>query len=56
MSNSTAQHTPPAAPPRHKLALVSWAGAYVVITLILGLLGSTMAGWPLVLRTLLITC
>jgi uncharacterized protein len=55
MSNRTAQHTPPAAPPRLKLALVSWAGAYGVITLILGLLGPTMAGWPLVLRTLLIS-
>jgi uncharacterized protein len=55
MSNRTAQHTPPAAPPRHRLALVSWAGAYGVITLILGLLGPTMAGWPLVLRTLLIS-
>jgi antibiotic biosynthesis monooxygenase (ABM) superfamily enzyme len=55
MSNRTAQHTPPAAPPRYRLALVSWAGAYGVITLILGLLGPTIAGWPLVLRTLLIS-
>jgi len=51
MSNRTAQHTPP----RYKLALVSWVGAYGVITLILDLLGPTMAGWPLVLRTLLIS-
>jgi uncharacterized protein len=50
-----AQHTPSAAPPRYKLALVTWAGAYGVITLILGLLGPTMAGWPLMLRTLLIS-
>jgi uncharacterized protein len=55
MSNRTAQHTPPAAPPRYKLALVSWTGAYGVITLILWPLGPTMAGWPLVLRTLLIS-
>jgi antibiotic biosynthesis monooxygenase (ABM) superfamily enzyme len=55
MSNRTAQHTPPAAPPRYKLALVTWAGAYGVITLIIWLLGPTMAGWPLVLRTLLIS-
>jgi antibiotic biosynthesis monooxygenase (ABM) superfamily enzyme len=55
MSNSTAQHTPPAAPPRYKLALVTWAGAFGVITLILDLLGPTMASWPLVLRTLLIS-
>ena len=55
MSNRTAEHTPPAAPPRYRLALVTWAGAYGVITLILWLLGPTMAGWPLVLRTLLIS-
>lgn len=55
MSNRTAQHTPPAAPPRYKLALISWAGAYGVITLILYLLGPTMAAWPLMLRTLLIS-
>jgi hypothetical protein len=52
MSNRTAQHTPPAAPPRYKLALLTWAGAYGAITLILWLLGPTMAGWPLMLRTL----
>jgi antibiotic biosynthesis monooxygenase (ABM) superfamily enzyme len=51
MSNRTAQHTPP----RYKLALLTWAGAFGVITLILDLLGPTMAGWPLVLRTLLIS-
>jgi uncharacterized protein len=55
MSNRTAQHTPPGAPPRYKLALVTWAGAYGVITLILDLLGPTIGGWPLVLRTLLIS-
>jgi uncharacterized protein len=41
------------APPRYKLALLTWAGAYVVITLLLALLGPTMASWPLALRTLL---
>jgi hypothetical protein len=51
MPNSTAKHTPP----RYKLALVTWAGAYGVITLILWLLGPAMAGWPLVFRTLLIS-
>jgi antibiotic biosynthesis monooxygenase (ABM) superfamily enzyme len=54
MSNRTAQHIPPAAPPRYRLALVTWASAYGVTTLILGLLGPTLAGWPLVLCTLLI--
>jgi len=51
MSDRTTQHSPP----RYKLALVTWAGAYGLITLILDLLGPTMAGWPLVLRTLLIS-
>jgi antibiotic biosynthesis monooxygenase (ABM) superfamily enzyme len=55
MSNPTAQQAAPAAPPRYKLALISWAGAYGVITLILGLLGPTIAVWPLVLRTILIS-
>jgi antibiotic biosynthesis monooxygenase (ABM) superfamily enzyme len=38
-----------------KLALVSWVGAYTVITLILALLGPVMAPWPLPLRTLLLS-
>jgi antibiotic biosynthesis monooxygenase (ABM) superfamily enzyme len=46
---------PPASPPRHKLALVSWAAAYPVITAILATLGPTLASWPLVLRTLLLS-
>jgi antibiotic biosynthesis monooxygenase (ABM) superfamily enzyme len=55
MSNNTAQHTPRTAPPRYKLALVTWAGAYGAITLIIWLLGPTIAAWPLVLRTLVIS-
>ena len=39
-------------PVRYKLALLTWAGAYAVITLILAVLGPTMAAWPLPLRTL----
>jgi len=48
---------PPRAPmpPRHKLALITWVGAYVVITAILALLGPVMAPWPLPLRTLLLS-
>jgi antibiotic biosynthesis monooxygenase (ABM) superfamily enzyme len=46
---------PGAAPPRYKLALLSWAGAYAVITLILAVLGPVMAPWPLPLRTLLLS-
>ncbi len=42
-------------PPRYKLALVTWIGAYSVITAILALLGPTTATWPLVLRTLLLS-
>jgi antibiotic biosynthesis monooxygenase (ABM) superfamily enzyme len=42
-------------PPRHKLALLTWLGAYAVITLILELLGPLMAPWPLPLRTLLLS-
>ena len=45
-------HDPDRRTPRYKLALLTWAGAYVVITLILDLLGPTMAPWPLPLRTL----
>jgi len=46
---------PPVGPPRYKLALLTWAGAYMLITLILALLGPTMASWPLVLRTLVVS-
>src|SRR5918992_5383 len=55
MSDRTAQQTPPVAPPRYKLAVLSWAGAYGLITLIIWLLGPAMADWPLMLRTLLIS-
>ena len=46
---------PQQAPPRYKLALLSWVGAYTVITLILAVLGPAMARWPLPLRTLLLS-
>jgi antibiotic biosynthesis monooxygenase (ABM) superfamily enzyme len=42
-------------PPRYKLALLSWVGAYAVITTILAVLGPVMASWPLLLRTLLLS-
>ena len=42
-------------PPRHKVAFLTWVGAYGVITLILELLGPLMAPWPLPLRTLLLS-
>ena len=43
------------APPRYKMALLSWVGAYAVITAILALLGPVMTTWPLVLKTLLLS-
>ena len=44
-----------AVPPRYKLALLTWAGAYTVITLMLTLLGPLMTSWPLALRTLVLS-
>jgi antibiotic biosynthesis monooxygenase (ABM) superfamily enzyme len=41
--------------PRHKLALLTWASAYAVITAILAALGPTLASWPLPLRTLVLS-
>jgi hypothetical protein len=46
---------PYAGAPRYKLALLTWAGAYAVITPVLALLGPEMASWPLVLRTLVLS-
>jgi uncharacterized protein len=40
-----------AGPPRYRLALLTWAGAYTVITLLLPLVGPAIAPWPPVLRT-----
>jgi antibiotic biosynthesis monooxygenase (ABM) superfamily enzyme len=48
---SPRQNGAPAGPARYKLALLTWAGAYVVITVMLALLGPVIASWPLALRT-----
>ena len=40
---------------RYKLAVVTWAGAYAVITAALAVLGPTIASWPLPLRTLVLS-
>jgi uncharacterized protein len=48
-------HPPRTIPPRIKMALLTWVGAYSVITLILAVLGPAMAPWPLPLRTLLLS-
>jgi uncharacterized protein len=55
MPENTTQRTPRPGPPRYKLALITWLGAYGVITLILEVLGPAIAGWPLPARTLLIS-
>jgi len=43
------------APPRYKMALLSWPGAWGLITLILWQLGPSTATWPLPLRTLVVS-
>jgi antibiotic biosynthesis monooxygenase (ABM) superfamily enzyme len=42
-------------PRRYKLAVLTWGAAYAVITLILEVLGPTMASWPLEVRTLVLS-
>jgi hypothetical protein len=46
---------PRKAPPRHKMALITWLGAYGVITGLLAALNPVMSAWPLPLRTLLLS-
>ncbi len=48
-------NAPKPAPPRHKIAAITWLGAYGMITLILAVLGPAIASWPLPLRTLLLS-
>ena len=55
MSRRQAESTRAAGPPRYKLALLTWVGAYAVITAILAVLGPVMTSWPLMLRTLLLS-
>jgi hypothetical protein len=40
---------------RAKLALLTWAGAYAVILLVLAIGGPAMAGWPLAVRALVLS-
>ena len=40
---------------RAKLALLTWAGAYAVILLVLAVGGPAMAGWPLAVRALVVS-
>jgi uncharacterized protein len=40
---------------RAKLALLTWAGAYALMLLVLVIGGPAMAGWPLALRALVLS-
>jgi hypothetical protein len=53
----TNEKAPPGAgqPPRYKQAILTWLGVYPALTVTLAVLGPTMEGWPLPLRTLLVT-
>jgi uncharacterized protein len=55
MSATHAIESTEAPPPRYKSALITWLGAYGMITLILATLGPAIASWPLPLRTLLLS-
>jgi antibiotic biosynthesis monooxygenase (ABM) superfamily enzyme len=50
--NSTSDSQQRGGRPRAKLALLTWAGAYAVILLVLAIAGPSMASWPLALRAL----
>ena len=41
--------------PRAKLALLTWAGAYGVVLLVLAIAGPAMASWPLAVRALVLS-
>jgi antibiotic biosynthesis monooxygenase (ABM) superfamily enzyme len=43
------------APPKYKMAPVTWIGAWGLISLILYALGPAMATWPLLARTFVIS-
>jgi len=55
MRTNETNNRPAGPPPRPKMALLTWAGAWAMITLILGVLGPAIATWPLPLRTLVIS-
>jgi uncharacterized protein len=52
MSRTEITDRPRLTPPRYKVALITWAGAYTVITFVLAAFDPTIAPWPLPLRTL----
>jgi len=55
MATTNQEAAPPRRPPRHKMALLTWVGAWAMITLILWALGPVIGDWPLPLRTLVIS-
>ena len=55
LAESPARRRTAGAAPRYKLALLTWVAAYSLITAFLALLGPTIAGWPLALRTLVLS-
>jgi len=55
MSHAEITDGPRLTPPRYKVALITWAGAYAVITSVLAAFGPTIASWPLPLRTLMLS-
>lgn len=52
---SQTDRSAPAPSNRMKMALLTWVGAYATITLILVVLGPVMEGWPLPLKTLILS-
>jgi antibiotic biosynthesis monooxygenase (ABM) superfamily enzyme len=55
LARSTSDHQQHSGPPRAKLALLTWVGAYAVILGVLAVGGPTLAGWPLALRALVVS-
>ena len=47
--------SPRSGPPRAKLALLTWGGAYAVILLVLAIAGPAMGHWPLAVRALVLS-
>jgi antibiotic biosynthesis monooxygenase (ABM) superfamily enzyme len=54
-AESAASRRAAGAASRYRLALLTWVAAYALITTFLALLGPTIAGWPLALRTLVLS-
>jgi antibiotic biosynthesis monooxygenase (ABM) superfamily enzyme len=53
--NSTGDSQQHSGRPRAKLALLTWAGAYALILLVLTVGGPAMASWPVALRALVLS-